>query len=141
MKVDKNNLDAVLERHAQFQSEIATELSEVTRELAQAKEELALEESRLYLLIKDTGDRVAHETALARVKTNRSRIVLAEAYNSLKQECDKWSGLYEAWKSRGFNIKTLSDLYSSQYFAITSAQSLESSNYRPMSPSRRRLTT
>ncbi len=59
----------------------------------------------------------------AKVKRDSGRIDKWEAYQRARATHEAWQGLLDAWRQKGFSIKTLADLYAAQYFSLSSTQS------------------
>lgn len=120
LKVDKHDLDGELEVQAQYQDEIADQLALANTRMLAAKDDLAREEARLFISLKRGEDKMTNEVVNARIRTDEDRSRLFESFQSAREAHEAWQGLYEAWRQRGYSIKTLADLYAAQYFAITS---------------------
>lgn len=119
--VDKHSLDSALEMHSTYQDEIAEQHALANHEAYLKKQALEELEANLFVEFKDASTKVSNDWALAEIKKNRERTELWTKYSAAKVLAAEWEGLLDAWKSRGYNIKTLADLYVAQYFAVTSA--------------------
>jgi len=120
LRVDKHELDDVLERHHQLQEEIGRELNLANAAVIRAKDDLATVEAHLFLEIKNSGDKIANDVANAQVHTHRQREKAHDIWLTLQVQAQDWQKLYEAWQQRGWSIRGLGDLYSSEYFSLTS---------------------
>ncbi len=143
LAISKHNLDSELEVQAVYQEQIADELTHADHQCAKAKQTLAQVEGRLTLDHKLDDPKANKEIVEARViREAEYRNALSE-YQDKVQEQSRWHRLLESWRQRGFSLKTLADLYSSQYFAIDSTQRSSGergSHYRPDSkPPRGRI--
>lgn len=120
LKISKHNLDAELEVQADIMERIAAEVVRTGTEARAAKDKLAEVEGRLSSDLK--GEKTNAEERAARIKSNPQRRQAWVEFQEASQEADMWSHLLEAWKQRGFSIKTLSDLYAASYFSVNSHQ-------------------
>ena len=120
LPVDKYALDSALETHSQLQDEIGRALSAADASAARAKNELKAVEARLFLDIKSNGERVSNEVANSEVQVHRERERAHEDFLRCQQQAAEWGKLYESWQQRGWSIKALGELYSSEYFHLTS---------------------
>lgn len=120
LPVDKHELDDVLEKHHQLQEEIGRELNLAETAAKRAKDDVASVEARLFVEIKNSGDRISNEVVNAQVQTHRLREKAYDIMLTLQGQATDWARLYEAWQQRGWSIRGLGDLYSSEYFRLTS---------------------
>jgi len=120
LPVDKHALDDALERHAQLQEEIGRELNLAQAAASRAKDDLATVEANLFKDLKSSGEKISNEVCNATVQTHRLREKAYDVLLTLQGEVNDWAKLYDAWQQRGWSIKTLGELYSSEYFSLTS---------------------
>lgn len=118
--VNKHNLDAALEVSADIMERISAEVTRSAGEYRQCKDDLAAIEGELSADLK--GEKTNAEERAARIKRNPQRQARWKALQLAQLEAEQWSHLLDAWKQRGFSIKTLSDLYAANYFTVNSHQ-------------------
>lgn len=119
LAINKHNLDGELEVQGQYQEEIGRMVAQFNSLQLSGKDGLAKVEAELFAEVKD-GTKISNDLAQAEVKKNRRRIQAWDGYNTARQDFEEWVALYEAWKGRNYALKTLADLYSGQYFVVTS---------------------
>lgn len=114
--IKKHQLDEELAIQADVQWRISEKLAAANANRDDLKEALARVESDLTMLILREEPKLAVTKIEIELKTEPKRMRAFQLYMLAKQSADRWSGLYEAWKARGFAIKSLCDLYASNYF-------------------------
>lgn len=121
LRVDKHSLDDELEAQAQIAYSIAESASQATASLAALKEELDEVDAELQVELRDgAGKKTVGEIA-AEITLDRNHQKAFHDYQAAKRECELWNGMVEAWRARGFSLKTLADLHTAGYFAVNSA--------------------
>lgn len=118
--IKKHQLDEELAIQADVQWRIVERLNAANATRDQYKDKLAQAESKLASEIIAENPKLAMTKVDSEVKCDPHRIRVLSAYMETKSVADRWNGLYEAWRARGFAIKSLCDLYSSSYFASDS---------------------
>jgi len=116
----KHRLDDELEVQAQFMEQIASEVTTRNSRAIEAKDELARVEARLTEDYRDDDPKVTVGALAAKINRDPERIRAWQTYQAARSEHERWAGLLEAWRNKGYSIKTLADLYSAQYFSLTS---------------------
>ena len=124
LHIHKHRLDDELEIQPQMNEAIATELAAAQRRTSEAKDRLSKHEADLRTDLWESSEKVTVAQVEAAVIRDRKRQELRKQFIECEEDQTRWQGLYEAWKQRGFAIKTLADLYSSQYFSPDSVQNL-----------------
>lgn len=149
LPVSKHALDDALEVHAQYQDEIAEQVAIAGRRAAEAKDDADRIENRLTLVAKNEATRLSDVAAKAAARSEEEWQRARAQQQQAQQELEEWQGLLEAWKQKGYSMSKLAQLYSDQYFALTSL-SVGSDNTASMRamlreasapvPTRRRIT-
>lgn len=123
LRVNKHRLDDELEVQADIQNDLNEAKTTAASREAQAKDDLDQCEAELFVNLtrKDSASKMTKDQADATIILDPERIQLWRKYQAAKAERARWDGLYDSWKSRGFDLKALGQLYADQYFAIDSA--------------------
>lgn len=135
LEVQKHRLDDHLEFQASFMQEIAEQFVRSNNKANSLKDEVQQVEARVAADIRDTQEKTTVAEIDSKLKRSPERIAAFVKYQVAKAEADRWGALLDAWKAKGFAIKTLADLYSAQYFSVASHQSRqkhEDSASRPL---------
>jgi len=119
LRVNKHRLDDELEVQAQYQDEIADHVASLAFQAAWAKDEADRIEHRLIAEAKEDNAKLAVETAKGYARANQSWKAARSYQHECQQDLERWQGLYDAWRQRGYSLKTLADLYAAQYFSVT----------------------
>ena len=127
LPVHKHRLDDELEIQAQFMEQISSEAIRQNARLLESKLTLEKVEGRLLAEFKDDDPKMTVQLLDAKVKRDPERTTAWQSYLANVSEHAKWQGLLEAWRQKGYSIKTLADLYSAQYFQLSSHQSRQRS--------------
>ena len=125
LPIHKHRLDDELEIHAQLQEQISHEVTIRNSRMLDAKEELAKTEARVSDDLREDDPKITVAVVQAKLYRAPERVRAWQAYQAMRAEAERWSGLLDAWKQKGYSIKTLADLYASQYFALQSHQRKE----------------
>jgi hypothetical protein len=125
LPVFKHRLDDELEVQAQIMEQISTEVVRRNAQLLESKQELDKIDGRLAEEAREDEPKSTVGAIAAKVKRDPDRVSAWMKYLACLSEHGRWEGLREAWKQKGFSIKTLADLYHSQYFQLSSTQSRE----------------
>lgn len=121
LPVNKHNLDDALEIQANTQEEISRELALANSKALEEKDRLAQIEGELADKIKDDDPSLSIPKVDAKVRRHRDRVAQFERWMRAREEHEQWLGMLDAWKARGYSIKTLAALYGEQYYAPRSA--------------------
>jgi hypothetical protein len=127
LPVQKHRIDEHLEMHAEILDQIAQGVTLANSRQLEAKDALLKVEARLATDAKEDDPKltVAGVDSLVRRHADRTKAYLA--YQRDRADFEEWSGLLEAWRSKGYSMKTLADLYSTQYFTLESFQKNDTS--------------
>lgn len=118
LQIVKHRLDDELEIQPQVMQRIATQVVIHNSRMLQAKEDLAQLEARLLLDYKDSDEKITVQMINAKIMRSPARISAWQKYQEARATHEDWVGLLDAWKGKGFALKTLSDLYQAQYFSV-----------------------
>jgi len=120
LRVDRHHLDDELEEHAMLYEQIGQAMSLAASAALKAKDRLAKVEGRVAENLKADDPSLSVPRLEAKVRRAEARLEAFDQWMQARERHEEWVALYEAWKTRGFSIRNLSDLYNSQYFALTS---------------------
>lgn len=128
LRVDRNTLDDDLEVQAEVLDRISQQVNRLGQRLAEAKEKLSSTEARLTRdVAEDATTKMTATQVSAEVHRHRDRRDAWAAHQSARFEFEEWEALRDAWRQRGYSLKTLSDLYAAQYFTTSSHQARDRS--------------
>lgn len=127
----KHRLDDELELQAQVMEEISLEVTRKNSRQIDLKEEVARLDGRLAEDVREDDPKATIGSIDAKIKRNPERVKAWEVYQVARAEHEKWSGLLDAWKQKGYSIKTLADLYAASYFTLASHQARSRNPGRP----------
>jgi len=123
LPVHKHRLDDELEIQAQIMEQLSTEVIRLNARMLECKQALERIEGRLLFDFKDDdGPKLNAAQIDAKIKRDSGRVTAWQAYLQALSDHGKWQGLLDAWRQKGFSIKTLADLYASQYFQLHAHQ-------------------
>ena len=122
LPVHKHRLDDELEVQAQIMEQIISETVRQNARMLESKLNLEKVEGRLLAEFKEDDPKMTVQQLDAKVKRDADRNRAWEIYLANISEHGKWQGLQDSWRQKGFSIKTLADLYSAQYFQLSSHQ-------------------
>ena len=125
LPTNKHRLDDELEMQAQVMEDISSEVVKQNQRVQTTKLSLDQIEARLAANIRDDEARITAAQVEGKVKRDPEWIKARQLYVSAVADHGQWLGLLEAWRQKGYSIKTLADLYAAQYFTISSHQSHE----------------
>lgn len=117
LPIDKHRLDDELERQATIGEEIGRRVTDAEQDVTVAKDDLDRCEARLLIDYKSGEDKMSEKEIAARIATHRERSSRFDAVLDAQRNLSTWKRLGEAWKNRGYDIKTLSELYSASYWS------------------------
>lgn len=122
LPVSKHRLDDELEIQPDIMDRIATQVVIMNSRMIEAKDDLAKVEGRLAEDVRDDEPKATIGIIDAKVKRNPERARAWEKYQAARATHESWVGLLDAWRQKGYSIKTLADLYAAQYFTLNSHQ-------------------
>lgn len=117
LRVDKNALDEALVVQADIMFRISDEITDSGEIVATLTDDLKQVEMAAFLEAKDRGD--ADKKADAYARTHPGRVKLGDQLAAAKRTHQRWVGMHEAWKARGYAIRELAELYAAQYFVVS----------------------
>lgn len=118
--VHRHRLDDELEIQADIMERISSQTVIQNSRQLDAKDQLSRIEARLVEDAKEDDPKLSNPMAEARVRRDPERIKAWQAYQAARAEHEAWQGLLDAWKQRGYAIKTLADLYAANYYSPSS---------------------
>lgn len=121
LPISKHDLDSALEVQATIQDEVSRELALANTRTLEEKDKLAQIEGELADSIKESDPSLSIPKVEAKVKRHRDRLAQFDRWMRAREEHEQWLGMLDAWKARGYSIKTLANLYGEQYYAPRSA--------------------
>jgi hypothetical protein len=126
LRVNKHRLDDELEIQAETQERISSHLARLNSRQLELKKSLDATEALVISRLKDNDAKMSNPVAEKEARRDREYVAAWQAWSVARQEHEEWLGLYEAWKSRGYQLKTLADLHGDSYFTIDSTSSRSS---------------
>lgn len=123
LRINKHDLDTELIRHAETQEHIGRELAWRERQLSEFKDIMESIEHDKVNAAKDSAVKVTVEQAKGEARKHPAWRAARGNYQGLQQDVAEWQQLIDAWRTRGFNLKTLADLYTSKYYERDSVSS------------------
>jgi hypothetical protein len=120
LPVRKHRLDEDLEIQGQYMDEIAQNVTRTSMRAAELKDALGVVEADVARDLREDFPKMAVAVVSGEVTRSQKRRQALTAYLQAKSEHENWAHLLEAWKQKGYSIKVMADLYSSQYFTASS---------------------
>lgn len=117
LRIDRHRLDEELEIQSEIMDRLSQRVISLNTKQLEAKEELSRTEARLTLDVDDGSTKMTAAQVAATVKRHSDRRRAFQLYSEARHEYEEWEALRDAWKGRGFALKTLADLYTSNYFS------------------------
>jgi hypothetical protein len=118
--VNKHRLDDELEVQPDVMERIASQVVVRNSRMLEAKDDLTRVEGRLTLEAKEDDPKLTVDGVSAVVKRSTERTRAWQKFQQARHEHEEWVGALEAWRQKGYSLKTLSDLYAAQYFSVNS---------------------
>lgn len=129
LPVSKHELDDALEKQADIMERISSRVVHWNSRVASTKEELAKLESRIaYEVRESAGGKVTLDGIAGIQLRNPDRARCWDKLQENRSQLELWQGLLDAWRSRGFAIKALCDLYAAQYYSVNTHQARPASD-------------
>lgn len=125
LPIDKHLLDDALETQASTQYEISSEVAKHGEIVSGLKDDLKVLEADLAQTFFDSAVKQTVKQIESEVLLDSERIQLSKDLRSAQLELERWQGLLDAWRQRGFALKVLADLHSTDYFSPSSTTSPE----------------
>lgn len=121
LRIDKNNLDGELVIQSQTFYEISERLTWAKAERDEIKRECDELAAELKSVIFQENPKLAATKADSLVKKDEDFIELYKERKEADRIVGMWEALVEAFKSRGYMLRQLADLYVANYYSPTSA--------------------
>lgn len=155
MRIQKHRLDDELEIQAELLHKISECVVLAKSRAISAKDELDRLEGEIYSDAKEDNPKATVPELQGITLRDADRIKLWQKYQIARHDQEAWEGLHEAWKSRGFAIRSLVDLRLASYYttesrgdeheagrkALAAARSTEAAKDDVRSTTRRRALT
>lgn len=119
LPIPKHQLDEALEIQATVYDDLQRITARRNTEVQRAKDDLARVEGRLAEDFRADEVKMSVAAIDAKVRRHRDRIKAFDAYQEAREEHEEWLGLVDAWRQRGYAIKTLAELFVANYFSTT----------------------
>lgn len=120
LRVDKHQLDAALEVQSETMERISSHTAVLNSRALELKKALDAEEAAVISELKANDAKLSNPLAEKEARRDSRYKAAWREWADARQEHEEWQGLLSAWTARGYNLKTLADLYSNQYFQMTS---------------------
>jgi hypothetical protein len=128
--INKHRLDDELQIQGDIMDRISTQVVLRNSAMIEAKDNLAKTEGRIAEDVRDTDVKMTVGMIDAKVKRDPERMRAWERYQEARAAHEAWAGLLDAWKQKGYSIKTLADLYAANYYTLSSTQTSERNRSR-----------
>ncbi len=123
LRINKHRLDDELELQAELMYWISEHLVKITSQTAHLKNELEKLDAVIISELKESGQKGAANLLAGKAKEDPERESTWMRYQVSLADQMKWEYMLEAWRSRGFALTGLGNLYSANYFSPTSVGS------------------
>lgn len=117
--INKHKLDDELEVQSEIQDRISSKLARANTKMLESKDALAKTEARLLEDFR-TEEKSTKDLAEAKAKRHPDRQRAFERFMEAREDHEEWSGLLDAWKSKGFGLREMGGLFHAQYFSVDS---------------------
>lgn len=121
LPINKHDLDRELEVQAEMMYHISEAKVRAASEMHQAKDHLDTVEAKVYLKIRDTFSKPVVKEIDSLIQRDPERQQAWREYQAAREQLERWEGMLESWKARGFAISKAADLFLGNYFVIGSA--------------------
>jgi len=118
LRIDKMKLDDELETQAQIQYEISEALALANQRHSKLESEMEEHDAKLLLSMRKGDVKRTVADLQAEIVTSEEHQSGLDNVQLAQRDASMWHGMYEAWKQRGFALKALADLSTSNYFAV-----------------------
>ena len=120
LPIQKHRLDDELEVQADIMYRISENVVRRTSAANALKNELEKLDAVIISELKASGTKGAVSVLSGAAKGDKEREQLYDRYQVAVVDQQRWEGLLESWRARGFALTTLANLYSANYFSPTS---------------------
>lgn len=114
LKIDKDDLDNELIAQPQLLADVSEEFVRAQSRRDQANEKQKQVQAERFAVLSKESKTV--KEADSKVVVDEKYIEAREQYKSAENEAAKWEYLRDAYKERGFMLRTLAQLYSTEYY-------------------------
>lgn len=121
LAIDKSRLDDELELHSQVAEQITRKVTALELDVVYAKDDLKRYEAGMLIDIKGEETKQTEAMIDARIIRDNKRREAFKILVAYEEQLGTWKGLQAAWRDKSFNMRTLSDLHSSNYFDSVSS--------------------
>ena len=118
LHISKNLLDDELEKQSQVMYSISEAVAEHYTDYMRVKDALEVCEAGLYVDIKRDTAKITADEVKSTIQIDPERRALFARVCTEQRLHQKWLGLLEAWKQRGFALKSLADLAVANYYTV-----------------------
>lgn len=134
LRINKLRLDDELEIQAELQHKISMEVTRLNTLDLEAENKLKSVEAELYIQLKEEGGKMTADEIKACIRVHRNRVRAWELYQAAREVHEQWSGLLQAWITKGYKLADIGSLYASDYFAIRTISKETGERRREVSP-------
>jgi hypothetical protein len=134
LRINKLRLDDELEIQAELQHAISMEVARLNTLDLEAENKLKSTEAELYVGLKEEGGKMTADEIKAAVRIHHKRVRAWELYQAAREVHEQWSGLLQAWITKGYKLADIGSLYASDYFAIRTVGKETGERRREVSP-------
>lgn len=120
LKIDKHKLDDELEVQAHVHFQITEELSYQSHQKQSLKEELEMYDAGLLIDLRKSNVKKTVSELQAEIAVDSGHRATIRDLFLVNKNHELWEGMLEAWKQRGFALKSLADLAMSNYYNVDS---------------------
>ena len=121
LQIDRNDLDGELVIQAQVMFEVSEALTWAKAERDAIKQEMDEEAGIIKAQLFQEEPKLAGTKADALVKKDEGYMEIRKEKSEKDRIVGQWEAMVEAWKSRGYMLRQLADLYVANYYSPTSA--------------------
>jgi len=122
LPINKHGLDDELEKQAQTAFNISQNVARSSFELREVDDRLEKYEAELYITLRressDQSRKMTVEEIKCAIQEDHRRGELQASASAYRRVHEEWLGLSEAWKQRGFALKSLADLAVANYYEV-----------------------
>jgi hypothetical protein len=120
LKINKHYLDDELEVQAHVHFQISEKLSSVIGTQQRLESEMEEYDAKLLLSMRKSDVKRTVAELQAEILVSGDHQSWLDDLHIARHEVSEWQGMYEAWKQRGFALKSLADLAMSNYYNVDS---------------------
>lgn len=118
LKINKHKLDDELEVQAHVHFQISEKLSGAIGRQQRLESEMEEYDAKLLLSMRKSDVKRTVAELQAEILTSGDHQSWLDDLHIARHEVAEWQGMYEAWKQRGFALKSLADLAMSNYYNV-----------------------